>query len=146
MAGIGWKLERLLDRDSLGSTLQAYLTGVAVTSAPWLLTTAVLVTLRALARGHVEAEFATVEHVITFVYAVTLVFSAPTTAAMYTETHNCNNVAPGKSCNVSVTFNPGAGPSPQTLNATLLIRTNTTNGSAGQPFGVWAVSLNGQRK
>lgn len=77
MAGIGWKLERLLDRDSLGSTLQAYLTGVAVTSAPWLLTTAVLVTLRALARGHVELEFGTVEHVITFVYAVTLVLSAP---------------------------------------------------------------------
>ena len=46
MAGIGWKLERMLERDTLGSTLQAYLTGVAVTSAPWLLTTAVLVTLR----------------------------------------------------------------------------------------------------
>ena len=77
MAGIGWKLERLLDRDSLGSTLQAYLTGVAVTSAPWLLTTAVLVTLRALARGHADADFATVQRVITFVYAVTLVLSAP---------------------------------------------------------------------
>ena len=29
MAGIGWKLERMLERDTLGSTLQAYLTGVA---------------------------------------------------------------------------------------------------------------------
>ena len=77
MAGIGWKLERMLERDTLGSTIQAYLTGVAVTSAPWLLTTAVLVTLRALARGHVAADFAPVERVITVTYAVTLVLSAP---------------------------------------------------------------------
>ena len=77
MAGIGWKLERMLERDTLGSTLQAYLTGVAVTSAPWLLTTAVLVTLRALARGHVAAEFSVVEQVITLTYAITLVLSAP---------------------------------------------------------------------
>jgi uncharacterized membrane protein len=77
MAGIGWKLERMLERDTLGSTLQAYLTGVAVTSAPWLLTTAVLVSLRALARGHVAAELAQVEQVITFNYAITLVLSAP---------------------------------------------------------------------
>ena len=42
MAGIGWKLQRLIDRGSLAGTIGAYLTGVAVTSAPWLLTTAVL--------------------------------------------------------------------------------------------------------
>lgn len=77
MAGIGWKLERMLERDTLGSTLQAYLTGVAVTSAPWLLTTAVLVTLRVLARGQVGAELATVERAITITYALTLVLSAP---------------------------------------------------------------------
>lgn len=77
MAGIGWKLERMLERDTLGSTLQAYLTGVAVTSAPWLLTTAVLVTLRVLARGHVAGEFARIEHLITVIYAVTLILSAP---------------------------------------------------------------------
>ena len=47
MAGIGWKLERLLERGSLGSALGAYLTGVAVTSGPWLLTTLVLVAMRA---------------------------------------------------------------------------------------------------
>ena len=77
MAGIGWKLERMLERDTLGSTLQAYLTGVAVTSAPWLLTTAVLVTLRALSRGHVAADFVAVEQIITITYAITLVLSAP---------------------------------------------------------------------
>ena len=77
MAGIGWKLERLLERDSLTSTLQAYLTGVAVTSAPWLLTTAVLVTLRAMARRHADVEFTHVEQLVTIAYAVTLVLSAP---------------------------------------------------------------------
>jgi uncharacterized membrane protein len=77
MAGIGWKLERMLERDTLGSTLQAYLTGVAITSAPWLLTTAVLVTLRLLARGHATDEFARIEQLITVVYAVTLILSAP---------------------------------------------------------------------
>ena len=77
MAGIGWKLERMLERDSLSSTLQAYLTGVAVTSAPWVLTTAVLVTLRMMARSHSALEFGRVEQLITIVYAVTLVVSAP---------------------------------------------------------------------
>lgn len=76
MAGIGWKLERMLDADSLGSTLQAYLTGVAVTCAPWLLTTAVLVTLRTLARDG-GTDLAQVELMITLAYAVTLVLSAP---------------------------------------------------------------------
>lgn len=77
MAGIGWKLERMLEKGTLSSTLQAYLTGVAVTSAPWLLTTSVLVTLRVLARGQAAAEFAQVEHLITLAYASTLVLSAP---------------------------------------------------------------------
>lgn len=77
MAGIGWKLEQMLARNSLSSTLQAYLTGVAVTSAPWLLTTAVLVTLRLVAREQGLSAYATVEHLIAIAYAVTLVLSAP---------------------------------------------------------------------
>lgn len=77
MAGIGWKLEKMLEEDTLGSTLQAYLTGVAVTCAPWLLTTAVLVTLRVLARGHGSSDFTQIELLITVAYAVTLVLSAP---------------------------------------------------------------------
>ena len=77
MAGVGWKLEKILERNSLGSTLQAYLTGVAVTSAPWLLTTAVLVTLRLLTRGQTAQGFGHVENLITIAYAVTLVLSAP---------------------------------------------------------------------
>lgn len=77
MAGIGWKLERMLAKGTLSSTFQAYLTGVAITSAPWLLTTAVLVTLRVLARGQTSVDFARVELLITLAYSVTLVFSAP---------------------------------------------------------------------
>jgi uncharacterized membrane protein len=78
MAGIGWKLERMIDRDSLAGTLAAYLTGVVVTSAPWLLTTTVLVAMRMLARDHTSTgEFAAVDRILTVTYAVTLVASAP---------------------------------------------------------------------
>jgi polysaccharide biosynthesis protein PelG len=77
MAGIGWKLERMLEEGTLASTIQAYLTGVAVTCAPWLLTTSVLVTIRMLARGDAAIEFGRIELLITLAYAVTLVLSAP---------------------------------------------------------------------
>jgi len=76
MAGIGWKLQRMIDRGSLAGTIGAYLTGVAVTSAPWLLTTAVLTSLRLVAR-HSGADFTIIERFLTVVYAVTVVLSAP---------------------------------------------------------------------
>jgi len=77
VAGIGWKLERLLDRGSLGSALGAYLTGVAVTSGPWLLTTLVLVAMRASAASAGLEGVDDVQVVITIVYATVLVLSAP---------------------------------------------------------------------
>jgi uncharacterized membrane protein len=78
MAGIGWKLERMMDHGSLTSTIAAYLTGVAVTSAPWLLTTAALVSIRLLTREQAGVgEFPVVERIMTVTYAVTLVLSAP---------------------------------------------------------------------
>ena len=76
MAGIGWKLQRMIDRGSLAGTIGAYLTGVAVTSAPWLLTTAVLTSLR-MASRHATGDFVIVERFLTVVYAVTVVLSAP---------------------------------------------------------------------
>ncbi len=76
MAGIGWKLQRMIDRGSLAGTIGAYLTGVAVTSAPWLLTTLVLTSLRLVARRS-GTDFAVVERFLTVVYAVTVIFSAP---------------------------------------------------------------------
>ncbi len=76
MAGIGWKLQRMIDRGSLAGTIGAYLTGVAVTSAPWLLTTAVLTSLRLVARRS-GTDFEVIERFLTAVYAVTVVMSAP---------------------------------------------------------------------
>jgi len=48
-----------------------------VTSAPWLLTTAVLLGLRLFARSSGTSEFLIVEQTVTIVYALTVVLSAP---------------------------------------------------------------------
>lgn len=77
MAGIGWKLEQLIDRDTFGSSIAAMLTGVAVTSGPWLLTTALLVLMRVSAVTAGIEEVTSAERVITIVYAVAIVMSAP---------------------------------------------------------------------
>lgn len=77
MAGIGWRLERMMDRDSLSSSLGAFLTGVAVTSGPWLLTTLVLVLVRVSAAHSGTLAVMEVEQVITVVYATVIVLSAP---------------------------------------------------------------------
>lgn len=77
MAGIGFKLEKLLERDSLGGAVGAFLTGVAVTSGPWLLTTLVLVLMRLTAIRHGDPGIFQVERAITLVYATVLVLSAP---------------------------------------------------------------------
>src|SRR5262245_38451326 len=77
MAGIGWRLERMLDRDSLGATLGAFLTGVAITSGPWLLTTFVLVALRLSSMGTGGLGGSQAGRVITVVYAAVIVVSAP---------------------------------------------------------------------
>jgi uncharacterized membrane protein len=77
MAGIGWKLQRLIDRDTLAGQLAAYMTGVAVTSAPWLLTTAVLVVLRLTSSGERAAELSIAEQLMTWIYAITLILCAP---------------------------------------------------------------------
>jgi uncharacterized membrane protein len=77
MAGIGWRLQKMIDRGSLASTAGAYLTGVAVTSAPWLLTSAVLMSLRVTARADGSPSFLLIEKIVTLVYAVTVISSAP---------------------------------------------------------------------
>lgn len=77
MAGIGWRLERLMERDSLSGSLGAFLTGVAVTSGPWLLTTLVLVLVRISAASSGSLGAQEVEQVITVVYATVIVLSAP---------------------------------------------------------------------
>jgi uncharacterized membrane protein len=67
----------MIDRGSLAGTIGAYLTGIVVTSAPWLLTTAVLMSLRIVARQHATADFAVIERMLTTIYALTVVLSAP---------------------------------------------------------------------
>lgn len=77
MAGIGWRLEKMIERDTLGSQLGAFLTGVAVTSGPWLLTTIVLVLMQISAASSGVAGVNQVQQVITIVYAIVIVLSAP---------------------------------------------------------------------
>lgn len=67
----------MMDRGSLAGTIGAYLTGVAVTSAPWLLTTAVLMSLRVVARAQSSIAFVQIERIVTLIYALTVVISAP---------------------------------------------------------------------
>ena len=77
MAGIGFKLDRMVRRDSLSGSLGAMLTGVAVTSGPWLLTTALLVMMRISAVAAGIEEVTSAERVITVVYALAIVLSTP---------------------------------------------------------------------
>jgi len=67
----------MIQRDSLGATLGAFLTGVAVTSGPWLLTTLVLVLMRVSAASSGAHGIDDVERVITLVYGTVIVLSAP---------------------------------------------------------------------
>ncbi len=67
----------MIDHGSLTGAIGAYLTGVAVTSAPWLLTTTVLMSLRVLARHQGATAFRSIEQLLTIIYALTVVLSAP---------------------------------------------------------------------
>lgn len=77
MAGVGWKLQQQLDRGTLAGTTHAYVTGVAATSAPWVITAVSLLGLRLLARSHGIADVVGVERVLTLTYALTTVLCAP---------------------------------------------------------------------
>jgi uncharacterized membrane protein len=75
VAGIGWRLERLIDQGIYGATL-AYATGAAVMALPWVLTTIVLFTLAIIIpRG--TADLATAGTVVNVAYAVALLVSGP---------------------------------------------------------------------
>ena len=75
MAGIGWRLERLIHRGISGATA-AYATGAAVMALPWVLTTAVLVSLPAII-GRGMADPATAGTVVNVAYAVALFVAGP---------------------------------------------------------------------
>ena len=67
----------MLERESLAGAMGAFLTGVAVTSGPWLLTTFVLVLIRVSALGTGAAGVGDAERIITVVYAIVIVLGAP---------------------------------------------------------------------
>ena len=70
MAGISWRLERLIHRGVYGATA-AYALGAAVMALPWVLTTAVLVSLQVVI-GSTRADLATAGIVVNVAYAVAL--------------------------------------------------------------------------
>ncbi len=73
MAGIGWRLERLIHQGISGATA-AYVTGAAVMALPWALTTALLASLPAvLGRG--MADLATARIVVNVAFAVAVIDS-----------------------------------------------------------------------
>ena len=75
MAGIGWRLERLIHRGISGAAA-AYATGAAVMALPWVLTTAVLISLPAVI-GRDRADLATGGIVVNVAYAVALLVAGP---------------------------------------------------------------------
>jgi uncharacterized membrane protein len=74
MAGIGWRLERLIDQGITGATA-AYATGAAVMALPWVLTTAVLVSLPAVIGPGID--LSTAATVVNVAYAVALLVAGP---------------------------------------------------------------------
>ena len=76
MAGIGWRLEHLIDQRSLAGPAAAYATGAAVMALPWVLTSLVLVALPAVV-GRDSADFATARMVVDVAYAVALLVDGP---------------------------------------------------------------------
>ena len=75
MAGIGWRLERLIHRGVTGAAA-AYATGAAVMALPWALTTAVLVSLPVVV-GSDMSDLETARAVVSIAYAVALLVAGP---------------------------------------------------------------------
>src|SRR6185503_16806450 len=75
MAGIGWRLERLIHRGVVGATA-AFATGAAVMALPWVLTTAVLLSLSFVV-GRGRADLASSALVVNVAYAVALLVGGP---------------------------------------------------------------------
>jgi uncharacterized membrane protein len=75
VAGIGWRLERLIDRGISGAAA-AYATGAAVMALPWVLTTVVLISLP-LVIGRAGADLVTAGTTVNVAYAVALLVAGP---------------------------------------------------------------------
>jgi len=75
MAGIGWRLERLIGSGVSGATA-AYATGAAVMALPWVLTTAVLMSLSALIRAG-GSDLALAGVLVNTAFAVAMLVAGP---------------------------------------------------------------------
>src|SRR5438093_10146482 len=75
MAGIGWRLERLIYQGISGATA-AYATGAAVMALPWVLTTVVLASLPAITDRSM-ADAVTARTAVNVAYAIALLVAGP---------------------------------------------------------------------
>ena len=135
MAGIGWRLERLIHRGVLGATA-AYATGAAVMALPWVLTTAVLVTLP-LAIGRHLADFATARSTVNVAYAVALLVVGPVQIVL--SRYAADRLYEGRMSAIAAPFARG-------LAATLVICAAIGGGLVaalhlGAPAVVWGAAL-----
>jgi len=81
MAGIGFELRRLTQRDDLAGMVQGYGYAALTTSGPWLFTMLALSAIVALGMPATTPEgLATFRSIIVYNFAFSLVFSAPVTA------------------------------------------------------------------
>jgi len=105
VAGIGWRLERLIDRGISGATA-AYATGAAVMALPWVLTTVVLVSLPALV-GRGMADLVTAQTVVNVAYAVALLVAGPVQIVI--SRYTADRLYEGRSRAIAAPFCRGLG-------------------------------------
>lgn len=75
MAGIGFTLERLMDKGTFKGFAQAYVFSAVVATGPWLLSTLCLAFLSALAPETMDRELVKFRAVVTYSYMASLVFA-----------------------------------------------------------------------
>ena len=74
MAGIGFRLRRMLDQESYLATIKAYLYSAVISSGPWLITIMVIGAIGILQAGHLAiTETAVFRTTIIYVYAFSLI-------------------------------------------------------------------------
>lgn len=76
MAGIGFRLQKLLNEDSFRSTAQAYIYSAVVSTGPWLLAITSLMAISLLARLFIQLEqIAVFQCIIAYTYAGSLILT-----------------------------------------------------------------------
>lgn len=105
MAGIGWRLERLIHHGISGAAA-AYATGAAVMALPWMLTTAVLVSLPAVI-GRGMSHLATAGSVTNVAYATALLVAGP--VQIVVSRYAADRLYEGRARAIAAPFSRGLG-------------------------------------